>query len=96
MPEEVKFTEEEIKQVKEIQDSYFNIQNDLGQLNITKLRLNKQLESLDEQENNLTENFFKTQDSEIKFLEGINKKYGQGTLNPETGVFTPNKSEKTE
>ena len=96
MPEEVKFTEEEIKQVKEIQDSYFNIQNDLGQLNITKLRLNKQLESLDEQEKNLTENFFKTQDSEIKFLEGINKKYGQGTLNPETGVFTPNKSEKTE
>ena len=22
----------------------------------------------------------------------ITKKYGQGTLNPETGVFTPNKS----
>ena len=30
---------------------------------------------------------------EKKFLDGITKKYGQGTLNPETGVFTPNKSE---
>ena len=27
MAEETKFTEEELKQVKEIQDSYFDIQN---------------------------------------------------------------------
>ena len=29
--------------------------------------------------------------SETKFLDEITKKYGQGSLNPETGVFTPNK-----
>ena len=33
------------------------------------------------------------QQEEQKFLEGITEKYGQGTLNPDTGVFTPNKSE---
>ena len=36
-----------------------------------------------------------TEDSlekEKKFLDGITEKYGQGTLNPETGEFTPNKS----
>ena len=32
-------------------------------------------------------------EEERTFLSGITKKYGQGTLNPETGVFTPNKSE---
>ena len=52
--------------------------------------------SLEEQEENLNKNFFDTQESEIKFLEGITEKYGQGSLNPKTGVFTPNKSEKTE
>ena len=93
---EAKFTEDELKQVKEIQDSYFNIQNDFGQINIARLRLEKQLMSLEEQEENLNKNFFDTQESEIKFLEGITEKYGQGSLNPKTGVFTPNKSEKTE
>ena len=32
-------------------------------------------------------------EEERTFLSGITKKYGQGTLNPETGVFTPNKSQ---
>jgi len=40
----------------------------------------------------LINNFGKIQEDEQKFLDGITKKYGQGTLNPETGVFTPNKS----
>ena len=93
---EAKFTEDELKKVKEIQDSYFKIQNDFGQLNITRLRLEKQLISVEEQEETLNNSFFETQDSEIKFLEGITKKYGQGTLDPKTGVFTPNKTEKTE
>ena len=60
MPKEVKFTEEELKQVQEV---------DL-ELNVKKI-----------------------QDEEQKFLEGITEKYGEGTLSPETGVFTPNKSE---
>ena len=34
----------------------------------------------------------KVQDDEKKFLDGITEKYGQGSLNPETGVFTPIKS----
>ena len=95
MSEEVKFNDEELGKVKEIQDSYFNIQNDLGQLNIARLRLSKQLENLDIQEENLGNQFFGNQDKEVKFLEEITKKYGRGSLNPETGVFTPNKSEKT-
>ena len=33
----------------------------------------------------------KLQEEEKKFLDGITKKYGEGSLNPETGVFTPNK-----
>ena len=63
-----------------------NIQNAFGQLKLAQIRL-------DEQEIDLEESLKNIQSDEKKFLDGITEKYGQGTLNPETGVFTPNKSE---
>tara|TARA_R110001592_G_C12737723_1_gene710551 strand:- start:16 stop:336 length:321 start_codon:yes stop_codon:yes gene_type:complete len=90
---EVKFTEEELKQVKDIQLSYTDVTNKLGQVSIAQLRLREQEESLDKEHNKLTESFSKIQQDEQTFLDNITKKYGQGTLNPETGVFTPNKSQ---
>ena len=88
MPEEVKFTEEELKQVQNIQVSYQNVQNQFGQLKLAQIRL-------DNQEVDLEEALKQVQSEEKKFLDGITSKYGQGTLNPETGVFTSteNKSE---
>jgi len=88
MPEEVKFTEEELTQVQNIQKSYVSVQNQFGQLKLAQIRL-------DEQEVDLEEALKTIQSEEKKFLDGITNKYGQGTLNPETGVFTPteNKSE---
>ena len=88
MSKEVKFTEDELKQVQNIQSNYQNIQTQFGQLKLTQIRL-------DEQEVDLEESLKSIQSEEKKFLDGITEKYGQGTLNPETGVFTPteNKSE---
>ena len=86
MPEEVKFNEEELKQVQSIQNSYIGIQNSFGQVKMAKIRLYKQ-------ELGLEESLKKVQEDEQKFLDSITEKYGQGTLNPETGVFTPTKSE---
>ena len=86
MPEEVKFTEEELTQVKNIQISYQNVQNQFGQLKLTQIRL-------DNQEVELENSLKQIQDEEKKFLDGITDKYGVGTLNPETGVFTPTASE---
>tara|TARA_R110000822_G_scaffold295795_1_gene418064 strand:- start:385 stop:642 length:258 start_codon:yes stop_codon:yes gene_type:complete len=85
MPEEVKFTEEELKQVQDIQLKYTDIQNQFGQLKMAQIRL-------DEQEIELENSLKSLQKKESKFLDGITDKYGQGSLNPKTGVFTPNKS----
>jgi|TARA_R110000744_G_scaffold128666_2_gene235873 hypothetical protein len=85
MPKEVKFTEEELTQVQNIQKSYATVQNQFGQLKMAQIRL-------DEQEVELEESLKSIQDDEKKFLDGITEKYGEGTLNPETGVFTPTKS----
>ena len=82
MPEEVKFTEEELAQVQNIQRSYTTIQNQFGQLKLAQIRL-------DNQEVDLEDALKQIQSEEKKFLDGITSKYGQGTLNPETGVFVP-------
>ena len=82
MPEEVKFTEEELTQVQNIQKSYVNVQNQFGQLKLAQIRL-------DNDEVTLEDALKSIQNEEKKFLEGITEKYGQGSLNPETGVFTP-------
>ena len=87
MPEEVKFTEEELTQVKNIQQGYLNLTNQFGQLQLTKIRL-------DEQEIELKESLNKIKSEEKIFLDGITNKYGQGNLNAETGVFTPIQSSK--
>ena len=86
MPEEIKFTEEELTQVQNIQRSYQNVQNQFGQLKLTQIRL-------DNQEVELEDSLKQIQEEEKKFLDGITDKYGVGTLNPETGVFTPTASE---
>ena len=87
-----KFTEEELKEVQNIQTSYTNIQNQFGQLSITKIRLQEQLNNLEKANENNIKAFNDLQDKEKKFLDEITKKYGEGTLNPETGEFTQNKS----
>ncbi len=76
MPEEVKFTEEELTQVQNIQKSYANVQNQFGQLKLAQIRLDKD-------EIQLEDALKSIQEEENKFLEGITEKYGQGSLNPE-------------
>ena len=92
MAEDTKFTEDEMKTIQSIQDSYFEVQTDFGKLNLAKIKLEQQFGDLDVADDDLTKKFIDIQEEEKKFLNDITKKYGEGSLNSETGVFTPNKS----
>ena len=85
MSEEEKFTDDELKVIKDLRTDYLDIQNEFGQLKLAKIRLNRQ-------EDQLLQNLSEIENSEKSFLDKIEQKYGKGTLNPETGVFTPEKS----
>ena len=95
MAEEVKFTEDEMKQINELQGTYVNLQNALGQLNINRIRLEQQLDELDSGEENIRKQFIETQQKERDFVQSINKKYGDGNLDLSSGVFTPKPKEET-
>ena len=82
MSEEIKFTEEELKSLGDLQQSYQRITNSYGQIALAK-------HNLDEQETAVKEEFVKTRQQEQTLLNQITEKYGPGQLNPQTGVFTP-------
>ena len=89
MAGETKFTEEEVKSLKELQDSYMKVQNKLGRLSIAKLNFQRQAEDLDRQDAEAKNEFVTLQSKEQELVQELTKKYGQGSLDPTTGVFTP-------
>ena len=92
---EVKFTKDEMSQLTELQQTYAAVQNTLGQLSVSSIRLSQELGSLDEAESKLRTDFVETQQKERDFVQDINKKYGDGNLDLNTGVFTPRPAEET-
>ena len=95
MAEEVKFSQEEMSQLTELQQTYATIQNTFGQLSVNRIRLEQELSSLDEADVRLKSDFAATQQKEREFVATISKKYGDGNLDLNTGVFTPRPVEET-
>ena len=91
MSEPIKFTNEELEKIKNIQNQYIDVQNAFGQVSLSRLRLQEQIQLLDKKDEENKQKFSDVQKNEKQFLDGITKKYGDGSLNPDTGVFTPNK-----
>ena len=94
MAEEVKFTEEEVKSIKEVRETYFAIQNTIGQLGVSRIRLDQESEALNNAEDNLKNTYVENQQKEKSIIDEITKKYGDGQFNLETESFIPNKTDK--
>lgn len=89
MAEQVKFTEEEMKSIQQIQQEYQNKVMQLGQLELEKIVFNQKQEQLFKLEDDIRAEFKILQDKEKQLVDALNVKYGVGTLNPQTGEFTP-------
>tara|TARA_A100001201_G_C4062067_1_gene193003 strand:- start:112 stop:438 length:327 start_codon:yes stop_codon:yes gene_type:complete len=86
---EIKFTEDELTSLREIQSSYREIQMKFGALSMQKLAHEKQGDQIAESEEALMTELEGLQGNERAVAEDLNKKYGAGSLDPQTGVFTP-------
>ena len=91
MAEPIKFSEEEMKKLGGLQQSYREKMEKFGQVKVQRLLVEQQLTSLDSAEQQVEVEYKDVQESERKLVEELNTKYGQGTLDVETGIFTPNK-----
>tara|TARA_R110002074_G_scaffold151279_3_gene304902 strand:- start:2171 stop:2446 length:276 start_codon:yes stop_codon:yes gene_type:complete len=91
MAEDTKFTKEEMDNISKIQETYLEIQQKLGQVALNRLKIDQQVEAVDKLEEELLKKFTTTQKEEKDFVDGVTKKYGDGTLDPESGIFKSSK-----
>jgi|3_EtaG_2_1085321.scaffolds.fasta_scaffold251029_2 hypothetical protein len=89
MSNEIKLTEEEVKQITDVRKTYFNIQTAIGQLELTRINLQDQEVRINEQSKSVREEYSKTQQGERELVKSLQDKYGIGTLNVENGTFNP-------
>tara|TARA_Y100000034_G_C6750719_1_gene333672 strand:+ start:136 stop:423 length:288 start_codon:yes stop_codon:yes gene_type:complete len=87
--EATKFTEDELSSLRKLQQDYLSTQNQFGQVVITELNLRSQMDELEKIKIETEENFIKLQETEKELVDELTDKYGQGTLDPKSGVFTP-------
>ena len=91
MAEDIKFTEDEMTSLKQLQEDYTTKQEQLGQISVQRILLNQQIESLEQKQQELEKEYVEVQQREQGLVKTLNEKYGQGQLDPNTGVFTPTK-----
>ena len=94
MSQEIKFDNDELKTLKDIQKKYFDVQNSFGQTTIARINIDQQLEDLDKFEKELEDKLLQTRQDEKDFVDSITKKYGDGRLYIESGTFIPNEKNK--
>ena len=87
---EIKFSDEEVASLKQIQQDYLECQTAFGQIAIQKIALQQQIDSLAKGEEEYAKKYSDTQAKEKEIGKELNDKYGSGNLDPDTGVFTPN------
>ena len=87
MSNEIKFSKEEMDELQAIQDKYTEIQGELGQIQITKMRFAQQHKKMIDRETELSGTFETIQEEETTFVQNITKKYGDGVLDPKTGTY---------
>jgi hypothetical protein len=86
---DTKFSEEELKSLQDLQNSYQQKQLQFGQLRVQRLLVQQQLDAIDDTEAKLEVEYGEVQETERKLVADLNEKYGPGNLDPATGVFTP-------
>ena len=78
----VQFTNEEITQLRSLQAKFNNATIQFGQLKISQLKL-------EESETILKKALAELENEETVLAKSLTEKYGKGSLDIETGTFTP-------
>ena len=92
MNEKIKLTEEELTKIREHQVNVQNKIDQFGRLYLEKLSVDAAIKAVTDRESQLQSDWTTLQITESELLDGILKKYGEGSLDVREGVFIPEKS----
>lgn len=83
-----KVTDEELKQMQQLRETLLEIVTVTGELHLSKFLAEKQLANLTEELDMQHEKFVQFQEKERVLFEQLQKKYGTGNIDIESGEIT--------
>ena len=86
--EQKQLTQEELANVTTLANNLTEIASKFGQIKIEKLNLITQLNAVDELERSLDKQYLELKEKEYTLSKELSEKYGEGTLNLETGTIS--------
>lgn len=85
----IKVEEQELKSIRDIRGQYQQIMLQLGQAELQINDLDDALRQVEDAKKSLLNRYSEIKDAERTKMDELNKKYGAGNLNIESGVLTP-------
>jgi len=83
-----KIDQADLEKINKLRDSYQNVTYSIGQLTVEQKLINEQLDKLTTEITGLYDEYEGLRTQEETFAKELEKKYGNGELNLQTGEFT--------
>ena len=84
-----KLEQTDIDSIVELRQKYAENTNTLGLITTDEYAINQQLEQLKSEKDRMFDALNELRDSEMKLMDSLKEKYGDGQINIEDGTFTP-------
>jgi hypothetical protein len=82
-------TQEELQAIQDLQVKYNQTVFDLGSVEAQVIAINQRLKNLTNDKDGLVADLISIEKKENELIASYTEKYGQGTINPQTGEITP-------
>ena len=89
MSKNKKFTDEELKEVQVLRNRMSTLVANFGELKLEQILHDQKTENIEKAEENLNKEYADIQAKELELVKLYNEKYGRGTLDLDSGTFTP-------
>jgi predicted nuclease with TOPRIM domain len=86
---DVKFTKDELNSIEELRNNYNSVTNSLGMLEVSRMQTEKRLETIEGDKIRLETQYEQLTMAEKELINSLTEKYGQGSIDINSGVFTP-------
>lgn len=84
---QVKLSDDEQSEIVTLNSDYQNLLLTLGQLSIEKINLKSDMDVLKKSEKKCKKSYTELRNKETMFLDRLKKKYGEGSLDIESGIY---------
>lgn len=84
-----KLDKEHLEAIETLRSKFAEVSSYIGNISIEKHLAKRQVEQLESRETELMNQFNQLQQDELKLIETLKERYGNGEINISEGTFTP-------